>query len=78
MPIPNCTDGAITNTRRGDMSNAFKCGIYGNFYEGKPFEKIFNEHYTKQVANGPEHPKRAELCEECSREFAGGPPNFVE
>lgn len=50
------------------MSNAFKCDECGEYADGRPYEKV----YVK--AGQFEDTLRAELCEKCSKNFAGGPP----
>jgi hypothetical protein len=51
------------------MSDAFKCDDCEDFYDGRPAEKLY-------VKTGARHDTtlRAELCDECSESFAGGPP----
>ena len=55
------------------MADAFKCDECGEDRDGKPSEKVY-------VKVGQRHDTslRAELCEECSESFAGGPPEIDE
>jgi len=49
------------------MANAYKCDECEEYHDGPPIEKV----YAK--VSQRDYTVRAELCGDCSKEFAGGP-----
>lgn len=52
------------------MGKAFRCDECEDYFDGRPAEKVYTNHGESQRSK----PLRAELCEDCSENFAGGPP----
>lgn len=52
------------------MADAFRCDECGDYFDGDPHEEVYNRVLGDRGYN--HHELRAELCEGCSDEFAGG------
>lgn len=53
------------------VSEAFYCDHCEEYKDGTPAEKLYTKNHIDR--QGTDHVHRADLCEECSETFAGGP-----